>query len=72
MTFVDPNYDIAMAEKYCQQVKRAKQTPPDWLVGMSEDPSKFASGGSGSAFNDDNRSLAQPGASASEAVPDDW
>ena len=71
MTFVDPNYDIAMAEKYVQQVKRAKQTPPEWLVKMSEDGDQFASGGSG-AFNDDNRGLSQPGATASESVADDW
>ena len=72
MTFVDPNYDIAMAEKYVQQVKRAKQTPPEWLVKMSEDGDQFASGGSG-AFNDDNRGLSQPGATASESMPaDDW
>jgi len=71
MTFVDPNYDIAMAEKYVQQVKRAKQTPPEWLVKMSEDGDQFASAGSG-AFNDDNRGLSKPSATASDAVADDW
>lgn len=72
MTFVDPNYDIAMAEKYVQQVKRAKQTPPEWLVKMSEDGDSFAAGGSAGGFNDDNRGLAQPRATASESVADDW
>ena len=72
MTFVDPNYDIAMAEKYCQQVRRAKQTPPEWLDEMAKDGSKFAAGGSAGSFNDDNRSLSQPGATASESVADDW
>ena len=73
MTFVDPNYDIAMAEKYCQQVNRAKQTPPEWLVEMSKDGSRFASGGgSAGEFGDDNRSLSRPSATASDAVADDW
>ena len=69
MTFVDPNYDIAMAGKYIEQVTRAKQTPPEWLQEMAKDGESFRGG----SFNDDSRSLSKPGASVADSAPaDDW
>ena len=69
MTFVDPNFDIAMADKYCEQVTRAKQTPPEWLVKM-KDGDFSASGGDSGGF--DTRQMGKPNAQVSEAVADDW